>query len=130
MKEVDSDLFVFQNQLAEEIASHLTTKNKLSNIENSYASLIDAMEKEKNCHKETLDKLAVEESNHMITQTECKESKDKLVEEITKQEELVKKLDNEQANMKHLQQSFDMVQEENSLSKVYTYIILRVYFLI
>ena len=88
------------------------------------------MEKEKNCHKETLDKLAVEESNHMITQTECKESKDKLVEEITKQEELVKKLDNEQANMKHLQQSFDMVQEENSLSKVYTYIILRVYFLI
>ena len=88
------------------------------------------MEFEKNCHKETLDKLAVEESNHMITQTECKESKDKLVEEITKQEELVKKLDNEQANMKHLQQSFDMVQEENSLSKVYTYIILRDYFLI
>ena len=114
--------------MAEEIARHLTTKNKLSDVETSYASLIDAMEKERNCHKETIEKLAAEESNHIITKTECKENKDKLVEEITKQEELVEKLDNEQSNVKRLQQSFDMVQLENNVSKVCTYIILRVFF--
>ena len=158
--------------MSEEIARHLTTKNKLSDVETSYASLIDAMEKEKNCHKETLDKLAVEESNHMITQTELKESKDKLVDELAKHmaamdqersnakealekylnvqkeydfeqanskknanlantlqgqldgelkhvEDLVKKLANEQSNHKQVQQSFDMVQQENAVCKVH-----------
>ena len=113
--------------MSEEIARHLTTKNKLSDLETSYASLNNAMEKERNCHKETIDKLAFEESNHMITRNECKESKDKLVEEIAKQEDLVKKLDNEQSNLKHFQQSFDMVQQENAISKVYYF---RSYFLI
>ena len=84
------------------------------------------MEKEKNCHKETLDKLAVEESNHMITQTECKESKDKLVEEIAKQEDLIQKLGNEQSNLIQIQQSFDLVQQENVVSQVLTY--FRSYF--
>ena len=73
--------------MAEEIARHHTTKSKLSDVETNYASISDAMEKEKNCHKETIDKLAIEESNHMITQTKLTESKDKLVEEIAKQED-------------------------------------------
>ena len=76
------------------------------------------MEKERNCHKETINKLAVEESNHMITQTKLTESKDKLVEEIAKQEDLVKKLGHQNSNLKQVQQSFDMVQQENAVSKV------------
>ena len=105
--------------MAEEIARHLTTKDKLVDVETNYASISDAMEKEKNCHKETIDKLAIEESNHMITQTKLTESKDKLVEEIAKQEDLIQKLGNEQSNLIQIQQSFDLVQQENVVSQVH-----------
>ena len=97
----------------------MTTKSKLSDVETSYASLNEAIEKERNCHKETIDKLGVEEANHMITQTELMESKEKLVEEIAKQGELVKQLGNEQSNLKQAQQSIDMVQQEITVSKVH-----------
>ena len=47
------------------------------------------------------------------------ESKEKLVEEIAKQGELVKQLGNEQSNLKQAQQSIDMVQQEITVSKVH-----------
>ena len=65
------------------------------------------MEKEKNCHKETINKLAVEESNHMITQTELTESKDKLVEEIAKH---MAAIDQERLNAKETLEKYLNVQ--------------------
>ena len=72
------------------------------------------MEKEKNCHKETINKLAVEESNHMITQTELTESKDKVVEEIAKH---MAAMDQERLNAKETLEKYLNVQKEYELEQ-------------
>ena len=56
--------------MAEEVAKHLTTKDKLSEVESSHATIIGILEQEKNSHKDTIDKLANEEANHLGTKNE------------------------------------------------------------
>ena len=56
--------------MAEEVAKHLATKDKLSEVESSHATIIGILEQEKNTHKDTIDKLANEEANHLGTKNE------------------------------------------------------------
>ena len=56
--------------MAEEVAKHLATKDKLSEVESSHATIIGILEQEKNSHKDTIDKLANEEANHLGTKNE------------------------------------------------------------
>ena len=48
----------------------MATKEKLGEVEANHATIINILEQEKECHKDTIDKLALEESSLAATKNE------------------------------------------------------------